>query len=253
MFVRSGVRGTVKDHLRNVRFVARELKDSVHQVEHGGSAGLIHPAAALAGAIADFSDRKLTRLGSIVLGMVSSDPGAYSGPPPLYPLDHYLGRAGSAKQQEFARHLYAAAKHILLRQGAGNPNISEVAFGQAYLQAASAPALAAAERATLHTSCLAAAAVTSAILATRPINAPAVVVDNEAGTIHDANLFVASVLGLALAVASVDEDVGPDDAVYDSAAVAVTIRYATIEAATAGDDAVAQLSAIYAQLAPHLP
>lgn len=249
MSVRGGMRGAVKDHLRNVRFLARELKDSVHQAERGG--GLLQPAAVLTGAIADLSDRTLSRLGAIVLEAVSSEPRRHAGPAPAWPLDHYFGCAG--KPAEFARHLYAAAKQLLLARGVGNPSLSEAAFLQAHARARAALALAPPEARALQRHCRTAATVALAIAEARPVAAPLALLDAEAQVFHDANRFVAAVLGLALAVTSNDDGLGPDEPVHASAAVAVTIRYAAIEAALTGDAPRAQLAAIYQELAPHLP
>ena len=249
MSVRGGMRGAVKDHLRNVRFLARELKDSVHQAERGG--GLLQPAAVLTGAIADFSDRTLTRLGAIVLDAVSSEPRRHAGQAPAWPLDHYFGCTG--KPAEFARHHYAAAKQLLLRRNIGNPSLSEAAFLEAHARAAAALAAAPPEARALERHCRAAATVALAIVAARPIAAPATLLDAETQDCHDANRFVAAVLGLALAVTSNDDGLGPDEPVHESAAVAVTIRYAAIEAALLGEAPLPQLAAIYLELAPHLP
>ena len=194
------LRIAVKENLRNVRFLARELKGSVAQ---GSPAGvrLPQPAARVTEAIADFSDSSLTALETIALKVMSSHPLARTGRVPAFGLDHYLGGKQPDKDDEFARNHYAAAKQVLVTKGAANPNISEAAIGRAYRRVAAEPDLRAAiggGRGLLPP----AAALTERLREAQPVSWPLTLADNKTGMAADANLYVALVLGLALAVAA---------------------------------------------------
>ena len=246
------LRIAVTENLRNVRFLARELKGSVAQ---GSPAGvrLPQPAARVTEAIADFSDSSLTALETIALKVMSSHPLARTGRVPAFGLDHYLGGKQPDKDDEFARNHYAAAKQVLVTKGAANPNISEAAIGRAYRRVAAEPDSRAAIGDGDEGFCRLAAALTERLRAAQPVSWPLTLADNKTGAAADANLYVALVLGLALAVASVNRDLGPDDDLFGSAAAAVDIRYGALANAAASADPRAALAAIFAGLAPHLP
>ena len=110
MFFPEQLKTKVKSRLRDLRFVARELRATTQdrgEVRSGPS------ASGLAVAVADFSDNALSAIESVAIGLLSSDPKAHFGVAVAYPLDRYFGGDASAARANFARDLYFAAKGIL--------------------------------------------------------------------------------------------------------------------------------------------
>lgn len=246
------LRTVVKENLRSMRFLARELKGSVLSADRHNR-WLPQPAVTLTSAVAELSDSALSRLESAALGFVSADPAARSGTGAPRALASYfpLGsmRANPGREAIFARDQYAAAKRVLSGRGAANPSISEIAFAQAYRQIAASPE--AQNSAEPHAM---AAAVALAVAATRPIAAPARLVEEETGTVRDANRFIAAVLGLGLAVSSTSDEKVTAGEAYAAAASAVDIGWEAVEAAfAAGAGAGPELARLFEEWSPHLP
>lgn len=246
------LRSVVKENLRSMRFLARELKGSVLSADRHNR-WLPQPAVALTSAVAELSDSALSRLESAALGFVSADPQARSGTGAPRALAAYFpfaqARPDARREAVFARDQYAAAKRVLSGRGAVNPSISEIAFAQAYRQVAAL--LDAPEGSAPHRL---AAGVTLSVAAARPVASPARLVEEETGTVRDANLFVAAVLGLGLAVASISEEKVTAAEAYAAAATAVDVGWDAVERAfAAGAEAQGALAALFGEWSPHLP
>lgn len=246
------LRAVVKENLRSMRFLARELKGSVLSADRHNR-WLPQPAVTLTGAVAEFSDSALSHLESAALGLVSADPKARSGTAAPRRLADYfpLPGAGADPRREavFARDQYAAAKRVLIEKGAANPSISEIAFAQAYRRVVAALTAESGAK-----PCRLAAAAALAVAAARPVAAPARLVEEETGTVRDANLFVAAVLGLGLAVASTSDEKLTAGEAYAAAATAVDIGWEAVEAAfAAGAETETELERLFAEWSPHLP
>ncbi len=246
------LRSIVKENLRSMRFLARELKGTVQSADRHNR-WLPRPAVSLTNTVAELSDSALSQIEAAALGFLSVDPQARTGMRAPRHLASYFPssalRPDAGRETLFARDQYAAAKRVLSQRGAINPSVSEMAFAQAYRQVATSRG----HHATGETYLLA-VEVTLAIAAVRPVASPVQLIENETAKARDANLFVAAALGLGLAVASLSDEAVPASEVHHAAAAAVDIGWDAVEAAfknkaQAGDE----IERLFREWAPRLP
>jgi hypothetical protein len=242
----ASLRTVIKENMRNARFLAREVKGSLDRLGRDGE-GLPQTARALA----ELSDKALSRLESLALSIASADPRAHAGHVIALPLA-LLAKPTAENAELVARTHYAAAKALLIARGVHNPSVSELAFAKAYELAAAAigddDREADASAPSRH-----AAQVAVAIAGAQPVASPAALSGSEGSTQQDANLVVAAILALSMLVVSINDDLTADEGIYEAAAIAVDIRYDDFAEAMRGSDDLTALAGLLAEIAPHLP
>ncbi len=241
------VRTVIKEQIRNARFFARELKDSLERLEDRAPIPL-----SPAGLIAGISDKALSRVERLATNLVSRDPFRFGDEVAPTTFRSFTSEPSDAYKYAFCRGQYSAAKRILRLRGISNPCISERAFAKAYTSV-SKQHLAYIEAQDTDLLAESAARLALAVLAARPISAPARLTIRKAEDPLDSNLFIAATLALAMLVVSMNDDLDADSSIYDAAAIAVHIRYREVEEAISQADPLSALAAVFDDIAPHLP
>lgn len=254
----------VKQHLRDVRFVARGMRPPSPAIGASASrhaaTGSGPPILEITRKISDFSDSALQTLETMAIGILSSDPQARFGAARAYPLDRYRRAGGARGAAMFARDGYFAAKQIMRSKSVANPLVSEALLAAAYRRAVRdggdrGSAVDAGEGGRLGAISHDAAVLALAIIGAGAVQSPARFDASPGGDLWvDAGVYVASAIGLATAVAGYHRDLlAPDDPVYTGVCAAVDARYGLFEQAIGAPDAASALAHAFAELAPHLP
>lgn len=251
----------MKERLRDVRFIAREMRPLAPRAETANTPQSGPPAPGFAGltqTISELSETAFHKLESVAIGFLSSDPQSHFVEARAYPFERYRRTAGGSGKVLFARDCYFAAKWILHAKGVSNPRVSEAMFASANGLATVEWARSSAGGETRQDRSLdaisrEAAIISSAIFQARPVQAPLYFETESTGKAVNTGVYVACAIGLAMAVADYHRELLADgDTIYGGVCAAVDTRYDMFEQAIVKADRKA-LVRILGDLIPHLP
>lgn len=200
------LRTIVKDRLRTVRYLAREMKGALERCAED------QPIAEPLRSMADLSDKAMRRLEGFAYNLINQTP------PPFSHTLALLRSASAPDARGFAKSAYIALKRIFDSRGIENRAISEGALLEAYWSAAS-------ESSDDRSDAELAARFAQAIMAAHPIASPSALHGEGDERSQDANLYAACTLSLALLAATLEGSQGHEDDVLEASSIGVDIMY----------------------------
>lgn len=225
------LRTIVKDRLRTVRYLAREMKGAFARYVED------QPIAEPLLSMADFSDKAMRRLEGFAYNLITDTP------PPFSQTLGLLRSVSEPSARVFAKSAYLALKRIFDSRGIENRAISEGALLEAYWAVASGPS-------ETRSDAELAALFAKAVMGERPVASPAALrVDGEERS-QDANLYAACTLSLALLAATLDgTGQAYEDDVLEASSIGVDIMYESFARAA---ESVGALTELLEALASHV-